>query len=242
MKQLILVVYVTIVGCGGVTEMSNNGDAGPGGTSSATSPEQQLSASLSSWCPQICAKLIQCQAPGIDSTCVSECNDSVGKDFLGRGDACAQYALNFMNCLNSASCADLANGNSGACDLSSSASDNACGRLTTYPDMPTSNATVPDASAPTSNPTGPIVSCQSGSGMSSVGSPPIGATVCQNNLSGCTDGHTYGVTCSNAGNNQLTCACYRDGLAAQVSFDVAGSSCPSVQIVNSACGWQLARI
>ena len=146
-----------------------------------------------------------------------------------------------MNCLNSASCADLANSNSEGCDLYSTATDSACGRLTTYPNVPTSNTTVPDASAPTSIPTGPIVGCQSSSGMESVGSLPIGATVCASSFSGCTDGHMYDVICSNAGNNQLTCACYRDGLAAQVSFDVAGSSCPNVQVVNSACGWQLAR-
>lgn len=234
MKALILAICVATISCGGAIETSNNSDAGPSGTlsgdtSSATPPEQQLSTSLLTWCTQICTKLVQCQAPGTDSTCGSECTKTVGNAFPGRGDTCAQFGLDFINCLNNASCTDLANTNEKVCDPTSTAASVACG----------SGAT--DAAAPGPNPTSTAVNCQSGSGMASAGSPPIGATVCQNTSSGCTDGHTYGVNCLNEGNNQLACTCFLDG-SSEYAFTTTGTSCPNVQVVNSACGWQLNNI
>ena len=192
--------------------------------------EQQLSTSLPSWCPQICAKMLQCQAPGTDSNCVSDCTSTVTKEFIGHGNTCAQYGLNLMNCLNGATCSDLTGQNS-VCNPNTTAQEIACGNG----DL---DASVPDASPPPY----PVVTCQSGSGMATGGGPvPIGATVCQNNVTGCTDGHSYSLDCINAGNNQLTCTCYRDG-AMGVTFGTGGTSCPYVSLVNAYCGWQLASI
>jgi hypothetical protein len=118
------------------------------------------------------------------------------------------------------------------CDPNSTAQEIACG----YAEL--------DASVPNTNPPPyPAITCQSSSGIATAGGIiPIGTTVCQNNVMGCTDGHSYSIDCINAGSNQLTCTCYRDG-AMGVTFGTPGySSCPYVSVVNAYCGWQLASI
>ncbi len=234
MRRVILTACVLTLGCGGTIDLSNS-DAGTNGsrggvTPTAPAPEQQVSTSLPSWCPQICAKLLQCQSPGTDSNCVSDCNSTVSKEFLGHGNTCAQFGLNFMNCLNSATCSELNNPN-GMCNIGTTAEEVACG----YGDL---DASVPDANPPPY----PVVTCQSGSGLASGGgNVPIGATVCQNNVNGCTDGHSYSIDCVYEGNNQSTCTCYRDG-STGATFSTGGASCPYVGLINTYCGWQLASI
>jgi hypothetical protein len=227
MRQLILAACVLTLGCGGTIELSN-GDAG------TPAPEQQLSTSLPSWCTQICAKLVQCQAPGVDSNCVADCTSTVTAEFIGHGNTCAQYGLNFMNCLDGAPCSDLTSQKS-MCATTSTAEQAAC----SYGDA---GASVPTTNTPDAAVTNGVVSCQSGSGIATAGgSVPIGATVCQNNANYCTDGHSYSIDCVYAGNNQSTCTCYRDG-AMGVTFGTSGASCPYVAVTNTYCGWQLAGI
>ena len=232
MRSLILGIYVIVTsGCGGSVELSVIGDTPDGGQaaggSTATNgapPEQKLSSLLADWCPQICAKLIQCLTPGIDSTCETDCNSAIKREFLGRGDACAQYGLDFVNCLNSASCNQV--NNDQVCDPYTPAEGIACGSGT--------GVNPP----PSTNPPMPAVTCQSQSGLAAAGNPPIGSTVCDNSYSDCNDGHTYRFSCVNQGNNQLGCTCYWDG-APQTPFVTSGTGCPPMQAMDTACGWQL---
>ena len=236
MTRLTLTCCLLIVGCGGTIELSS-GDAGTdgtrgGGTTTAPPPEQQLSTSLPSWCTQICAKMVQCQTPGTDSTCATECNTATSNWFSGHGNACAQLGLDFMNCLNNSTCSDLSNGST-ACNPNTTAAQVACGTG----DVDAS-VSVNDSGAPPYT----LVTCQSGSGMGIAGgSIPIGATVCQSNANNCTDGYSYSIDCVYAGNNQSTCTCYRDGVMG-VTFSTSGTSCPNVTLTNAYCGWQLASL
>jgi hypothetical protein len=140
-----------------------------------------------------------------------------------------------MNCLDGATCSDLTSQKS-VCASTSTAAQVACGYGDADASVPTTYTT-PDASVVNA-----VVTCQTGSGMATGGGPvPLGATVCQNNVTACTDGHSYSIDCINAGNNQLTCSCYRDG-ALGVTFGTGGTSCPYVSLVNAYCGWQLVSI
>ena len=158
--------------------------------------------------------------------CTSDCSRAISEEFLGHGDACAQYGVDYMNCLSSASCNDLNNGYAGTRDPNSMAINSACSS---------------GGTSSSSQPTTDTVNCSSGGGSAAAGDVTIGASVCDSNLSDCSDGHSYRVNCLYAGNNQMTCVCYRDG-AVQNTFVAALPDCPNVQIANADCGWQLSAL
>ena len=214
MRSLIFGTLIITCGCGGSVD-----------TPASVKPEQQLTSLVPTWCPQICAKLSQCMASGTDTGCATDCTDDLNREFIGHGDACAQFGLDLVSCLNNASCNDIAN-NSQICDPNATAEAVACG-----------SGAGSDASAG-ANPTGPAVSCQSGGGLATAGNVPIGSIICDNSYTACSDGHTYEFSCVNQGNNQLGCTCYLDSTS-QATFITTGTTCPSVQIVDAACGWQL---
>ncbi len=122
----------------------------------------------------------------------------------------------------------------------------ACGGVTDLADnadasTPNSQGRNSGGTSSSSQPTTGTVNCSSGGGSAAAGDVTIGASVCDSNLSDCSDGHSYRVNCLYAGNNQMTCVCYRDG-AAQNAFAVALPDCPNVQIANAGCGWQLSAL
>ncbi|HEY3256486.1 MAG TPA: hypothetical protein VGJ91_21150, partial [Polyangiaceae bacterium] len=84
-------------------------------------PSEQLAADVSASCASICDWAAQCPAPPTcncsdppcscaqlldPATCPSECVKSMGM-YQGHGDACASAGLGFLDCLSSATCANL---------------------------------------------------------------------------------------------------------------------------------------
>ncbi len=231
MKLLIVMVGIVVFGCGGNVDMTAIADAsqngGASGASSPTPPEQQLRNSLASLCSQVCSKLMQCPEGYGNQDCKAGCIDSISQEFLGRGDTCAKAGLDFMACVNGASCSDLDN-NPNVCNIDAALS--AC-----------SSPNAVDAGPPNSNSTAATVTCRLGTGSASVGGTPVGSVVCENSASDCSDGHTYSFTCTSTTSGLNNCVCYLDGQMGN-TFSASGVACPDVDLVNTACGWHLVYI
>lgn len=220
MKTFLAATLIMASACGGTTSL-DDGDA-----ATAAPAEQRLRTLLPAWCPLICSKLTQCQSPGVDTNCQAQCSQFVTEEYLGQGDACAQLGLDFVNCVDSASCADLAS--SSNCAPDSSKRSAVC---SSYTSDSSQAAPGPDTSAPT-------VTCQSGGGLATTSPVPVGSLVCDTTRTQCSDGHTYHVACINQGDGIVACSCYLDGLL-QTTFPVGGTGCPVSSVVSSYCGWQL---
>ena len=230
MNRLIIATCLSLFGCGAITDITAISDAGSG--------EQQLTGSLSTWCDQVCTKLNQCDPNTSSSKCPLDCSRDISREFLGHGDVCAQIGVDVMKCALAATCADIVASSLGdLCFTNPAAQSAACGSVT--------NAPPANTTSPGPNPTQPVVACRSGAGMGSAGNVPIGSLICSNSASDCSDTHSYEVSCTNVGNALMTCTCIRDGLnqsTFNATYDASGLGCPNVQIVNVACGWQLASI
>jgi hypothetical protein len=218
---------------GGTTGMHQSGGLGGASLSSggktSVLPEQELRNSLTTWCPQICSKLISCNALSIEDNCVADCTDGFGSLFLGQGDTCAQLGLKFEACVSSLDCVELNRlqnqGDSVGCVPGADEISTACEGI---------------SPGQTSDPVPPGVTCQSSSGMVS-GSPSVGSVVCDSGANGCSDRHDYRLTCVYQGNGSSTCTCLLDGKS-QTQFAAPVSACPTVGVVNAGCGWNLARL
>ncbi len=221
-----------VLACSGATD----------GGSPCLSSEQQLGNSLPTWCPEICTKLVQCNAESSQSSCESDCHKDVASEFLGKGNACAQLGLDFMSCASGSSCDALLQNKLSPCLPSNDAIDSACpGDSSTTPLPPANttgstpppdggNSTVPD-------PTSGGVTCSSGAHMiASIAAP--GNMVCDAERTDCSDGNSYRVTCIYQASGTETCTCFPDGLS-RGPFDYSGTYCPDVTVINSMCGWNL---
>jgi len=204
-------------GTGGEQATGNSSStAGSGGGSAA---EQQIVDSLQRWTAQSCAKLSSCSAVGDSVTCQAEIAVGVSAIFLGKGEACAQLGLEYMSCMDSLACDQMVAGAVGTCmpDSQKLAASCAMGSSTT-----------------TSDPGAALVNCTSGE-ASSLESSDVGAIVCNTKVSNCDDGHAYSLLCIYQAPGVSMCACSQDGSFRSV-FTTDVSECPSVDIVNAACG------
>lgn len=220
MKAFSAATLIIAVGCGGITSIDDGADA-----ATSAAPEQQLSGLLPTWCPQICAKLSQCNSARVDVTCVNDCSQAMSNEFLGRGSSCAQLGLDFVTCVDHATCSDLANAQ--ICEPNATTLNATCGTNSTSP-------------PPTANSTGSTVTCQTATVSVPSANAAVGATVCDSTETDCSDRHTYRITCTNQGNDSISCECYLDN-SAQMSFTTTGTNCPTNAVVNSACEWQLVQ-
>jgi hypothetical protein len=80
------------------------------------------------------------------------------------------------------------------------------------------------------------VSCQGSYGVGGTGSGS--GIICEEGRMRCSDGHDYGWMCARGSNLELACSCFVDGALTR-GFDPASDSCPSVERVNTACGFYL---
>ena len=210
-------------GIGGDQATGNSASSGGSGGSGAA--EQQIADSLQTWTEQSCTKLSSCSAVGDSATCQAGIAIGVSAIFLGKGEACAQLGLEYMNCLDSLACDQMVAGAVGSCmpDSQKLAVSCAMGSSTT-----------------TSDPGAALVNCTSGDAYAADGSD-VGATVCNSKDSDCDDGHTYSLLCIYQAPGASICTCSQDGSFKSV-FTTDVSQCPSVDIVNAACGWNLVGI
>jgi hypothetical protein len=207
-------------GTGG--DQATGNTTSPGGSGGGGAAEQQIVDSLQTWTAQSCAKLFTCTSVGDSVTCQAGLAVGVSAVFLGKGDACAQLGLDYMNCLDGLACNQMVAGAVGPCmpDSQQLALSCAAGSSTT-----------------TSEPGAPLVNCTSAD-MQAADSTDVGAIVCNSKVSDCDDGHAYSLLCIYQGPGVSVCACSQDGSFKSV-FTTDVSQCPSVDIVNGACGWNL---
>ena len=207
-------------GAGGDQATGNSTSTGASGGSGAA--EQQLVDSLQTWTAQSCAKLSSCSAVGDSVTCQAGIAVGVSALFVGKGEACAQLGLEYMNCLDSLACDQMVAGAVGSCmpDSQKLAVSCATGSSTT-----------------TSDPGAPLVNCTAADVYVADGSD-VGAIVCNSKVSNCDDGHAYSLLCIYQGPGESICTCSQDGSFKSV-FTTDVAQCPSVDIVNAACGWNL---
>lgn len=207
----------------------NGGDLATGNSTSTSggsgAAEQQIVDSLQTFTSQNCAKLSSCSAVGDSVTCQAGIAVGVSAIFLGKGEACAQLGLEYMNCLDSLACDQMVAGAVGTCmpDSQKLAASCATGSSTT-----------------TSDPTAQLINCTSAD-VSAADSSEVGAIVCNAKVSNCDDGHAYSLMCIYQAPGTSICACSQDGSFKSV-FTTDVSQCPSVDIVNAACAWNLAGI
>jgi hypothetical protein len=228
MSRVPLLACLFTFACGGLTDASTDG---------GLSKEQQLGNSLPSWCREICVKLVQCAAQSSQSKCESDCKQDVASEFLDQGDACAQLGLDFMNCVSGSSCDVLQQNQAPNCVPDSSAIDSVCsgdsGSSTSTPPAASNDSTSPGAPSPG-------VTCSSGAHMVAANAT-AGTMVCDSEATDCSDGHGYRVICYYQSSGTESCTCYQDD-SSPGAFENSGTSCPSVDVINSMCGWNLSRM
>ncbi|HYQ14847.1 MAG TPA: hypothetical protein VEQ58_03790 [Polyangiaceae bacterium] len=89
---------------------------------------------------------------------------------------------------------------------------------------------------------GPSVRCASGYGTAGAagtgGTPPSSAVTCEEGAADCNDGHSYDWICVRGSQGQLGCTCFVDSQVTG-SFDPGSDMCPSHDIVNVGCNWNV---
>jgi hypothetical protein len=195
--------------------------------------------------------------------CLGECLDAMGPRFLYKGEDCARIGLDLLECYSKLDCsvfegdADDPCGTRAAQALcpDSSSSDSS----DDVPTTPTSSAPVDvpgssggASSGPTTAPIPVSVNCSSGSAMGKApvygsANPQPNQALCEAELSDCSDGHTYRVTCGTTQDLVPMCQCIFDGHPqvtfqddALLSADPATAACNSIATRNAGCGWSLA--
>lgn len=210
-------------GTGGYQTTGNSTSTGASGGSGAA--EQQIVDSLQTWTAQSCTKLSSCSAVGDSATCQAGIAIGVSAIFLGKGEACAQLGLDYMNCLESLACDQMVEGAVGTCMPDSQKLAVSC---------------TTGVSTTTLDPGAALVNCAAADAYSADGTD-VGAILCNSKVSDCDDGRAYSLMCIYQAPGASICACSQDGAFKSV-FATDVSQCPSVDIVNAACGWNLASI
>ncbi len=107
----------------------------------------------------------------------------------------------------------------------------------------TGGATGGAAAAPStggSTSTGELVKCSSayGAGGAAGDVPASLSTTCEEGRGECSDKHEYSWLCARGSEGQIGCACFVD-MQVTGAFDPGSSSCPSLEVVNAGCSWNL---
>jgi hypothetical protein len=92
-------------------------------------------------------------------------------------------------------------------------------------------------------PVGPVVSCNVGfgsAGAAGSANQPSGPSVtCEEGRAACSDGHEYRWICLDDASGRNWCSCFLDNNP--VGVLPSNGVCPSVDMVNAGCGWNLAN-
>jgi hypothetical protein len=202
-----------------------------------TSTERALASDLDDWCDSTCARFGSCpercdcagdtcSCTGIDDDCAEDCREALG-EYLGQGDDCAEAGRTLMRCIDRVdTCDELYAG----VDCEPASTEAVC-----EDQRHDSGGDV--------SPTGPFgVTCSAGSGGGSAGSAGganVPAFSCEERREQCSDGASYQVVCSAAGDG-ASCNCFRSGEFTG-SLTLTPARCPSVAEMNAGCGWALAE-
>jgi hypothetical protein len=205
MKRILLALLLPVAtGCLIDNDLAEHDDV---------SAETRISNEKDDWCAAACEKLSGCDGEAVTGDCPAECRSYLEKEFLDHGEACAQAGVEFMECIENATCQNLMVPDS--CALSQ-AQEAACDEDDTPP-----------------TPGGPV-NCN---GHSSQGIAP-GATTfeCGTEATDCSDGHTYSSHCVEGTDGHGECTCSIDGNITS-SFELAELVCPTEAAVVTACGF-----
>jgi hypothetical protein len=241
------------------TEAPSNGGSTSSGDNGGTSGGATATAPSGDYC--------SCGSPSpmhLDQ-CLGECLDALGSRFLYKGEDCASAGLDLLECYSKLDCAAFEGDIDDPCGTraaeslcpSSSSGDSSVD----VPTSPTTSApigTVGGSGGTSSGPVGTtnpaVVTCNSGSSMGAapvegVPYPGPNQSLCEAELSNCTDGHTYRVTCGTTQDLVVMCQCIFDGHPqlmfqddALLSTDPSTAACNSLATRNVGCGWSLADL
>lgn len=102
---------------------------------------------------------------------------------------------------------------------------------------------VAGTSAGGSGPVGPVVTCSSGfgsAGAAGSANTPTGPSVtCEEGRADCSDGHEYSWICVDDAAGHNWCSCFLDNNP--VGALPSTGMCPSIDLINTSCGWNLAN-
>jgi hypothetical protein len=216
---------------------------------------EELESSLPSWCRSTCDRLQacpedatcycdageECDCVAVDDGCEQQCAATFAP-YTGAGETCAAIGQRLKTCIDGIGCQEL--GGEDPCRISE-AEERACPDPNDLDDeddvAPTGSSQGPSAgSNPGSHVNANPVACTD-SFASGGGVPENGARVtCEEERSGCSDGHVYSWICSQDSQGQRACACLVDSQAT-ASFVPNSSDCPLLTQVNAGCAWALTQ-
>lgn len=228
-------IYLLCLPCLGACETDDVVAADDKPATQSLSAEEQLAQDLADLCAAACDHVVACVEPNCvcdlgdvcncpsapdPQTCPSDCVQATQEDYLGKGDACAQVALQMLNCIAGSECSALANGT----EVCQTGSAPGCEQ----------NKTDDSLSA-----TGPLpgVTCTTGTGTAFSDGSTVPIT-CDETAGDCSDGHIYRISCAAPDGGSPTCTCIRDGVA-ENTFVTTSTSCPSIEERDVGCGWNL---
>jgi hypothetical protein len=192
--------------------------------------------------------------------CLGQCLDAMGSRFLYKGEDCASAGLDLLECYSKLDCSVFEGEVDDPCGTRaaealcpSSSSSDSSGDVPSTPTTSAVGGSGGASSGPVGTTTTPVaVTCSSGmaSGVAPVdgsAGPQPNQSLCEAELSNCSDGHTYRVTCGTTQDLVVMCQCIFDGHPqvmfqddALLSSDPSTAACNSLATRNAGCGWSLA--
>jgi hypothetical protein len=208
-----------------------------------------------------------CTSPPISDDCPQECQEALS-DFSKTTAACADVGRRYQACVDSIGCSELnsepaclpSRDELEACELDDDDDEppqvSGSGGATSSNPGVSYGGTVSSAGSAAGGsyagtgtgavgPVGPLVTCQEGYGTGGSGTAgsanlPTGPSVtCQEGRAGCSDGHEYSWICVDDAAGHNWCSCFLDNNP--VGALPSNGMCPSIDLVNSGCGWNLSN-
>lgn len=231
-----------------------SGDVASGGSDSSTSMPVETSGSGACECGS--------STNDFDG-CLSECVGDLADRFLNNGETCAAAANDALDCMAVLDCVgvDKLRSNGDTCGVKAAmelcpGEDSAVTVAAPTPiAVPTSamggaSGEVGGVAGSVGTGAAPTVTCGTGSGGGKAPTPGIALgpneDLCDQQYSGCSDGHEYRVFCGTNAESVVKCYCVFDGKAQVIfedpdfSLDVpANNACFNVDLANQRCGWSL---
>jgi hypothetical protein len=206
-----------------------------------------------------------CTPTSVNNDCPEDCEDTLS-EFSKTTEACADVGRRYQACVDTLGCSDLdsdppclpSGAEIEACEIDGDddvpPQANGSGGTTSSNPGPSYGGTIGAAGsasggnyagAGTGNagPVDRVVTCESGYGAGGTGSAgsanlPTGPSVtCQEGRADCSDGHEYSWICVDDAAGHNWCSCFVDNTP--VGALPSNGMCPSVDLVNAGCGWNL---
>jgi hypothetical protein len=231
---------------------------------------EKLASDLPSWCEETCNRLSTCDS-GDGDDCPEDCQEAlsdfsktteacadVGRRYQACVDTLGCAELNSEPpCLpsrNEIEACEIDDGDDigGSVDVppqagggGSSGDDPApsYGGSISYAGSATGGTGYAGTSAGGSGPVGPVVTCSAGfgsAGAAGSANTPTGPSVtCEEGRADCSDGHEYSWICVDDAAGHNWCSCFLDNNP--VGALPSTGMCPSIDLINTGCGWNLAN-